>query len=378
MRLGQGRDDGRATGTGRLALVLSTASWRALLTPALIALASRVYSSVLIILADASSRATIPTPFTWWDAGWYLEVATHGYHPTSFTSATTVGRYDFAFFPLWPGLMRVAAVLSPDPLVPVLLANLLFVIAAVLLWRLLADRFGTAVASGAVALLAFSPPSFAFSMAYSEPLFRALAAAYFLGRSATGRRALGGPLAAALAMAARIDGAAIVASAALGAVRRRGAERRTAVLAVLAGCAVFAAWWLFIALLVHDPLGFLRASPSWYRTAGWEQYVAALRHPSIRNDGRLLFAAVMLAGSLLALRRDRELGVYALAALAIGLLPGGVIYSLPRYAVIAFPAYAGLSRALGRRGTVALVVAFALAQWLFVSWAFALPGAQPP
>jgi hypothetical protein len=81
---------------------------------------------------------------------------------------------------------------------------------------------------------------------------------------------------------------------------------------------------------------------------------------------------------MLVVRRDVELGVYSLGVLAISLLPGGVIYSLPRYAVVAFPAFAGLSGVLGRRGTLALVVALALAQGLFVKWAFAMPGAQPP
>jgi hypothetical protein len=39
-------------------------------------------------------------------------------------------------------------------------------------WRLLADRFAPEVATGAVLLLAFCPPAYVFSLAYSEPLFR--------------------------------------------------------------------------------------------------------------------------------------------------------------------------------------------------------------
>jgi hypothetical protein len=51
---------------------------------------------------------------------------------------------------------------------------------------------------------------------------------------------------------------------------------------------------------------------------------------------------------------------------------------MPRYALAAFPAFAGIADRLGRRGTRALVVVFALGQWWFVSWAFTGPGAQPP
>ncbi len=85
-----------------------------------------------------------------------------------------------------------------------------------------------------------------------------------------------------------------------------------------------------------------------------------------------------MVGALLVLRRDRELGVYALVALALGLLPGGFIASMPRYSLVAFPAFAGLAQRLGRRAAQVLVVLFALAQWFFVSWSFLYPHVQAP
>ncbi len=343
--------------------------------PLTIALVSRAYSAVLVELANLLSHPHRLNPFAAWDAGWYLQVAKSGYHATPVTLSATNVHYDFAFFPLWPIAIRLSTLgVFPAAASAALLANLLFIAAAVLAWKVLADRFSPALATGAVALLAFSPPAYVFSLAYSEPLFLLLAAGYFLARRHPVRRGL----LAALAMAARIAGAAVVASAAVDALLARGRERRAALLTVVLGAAAFAAWWGFIAVLVHDPLGFLHGSPSWGRSSGLVQLLDLVRHHDPRRLAAVGFTLVVSAGGLVILRRDRELGVYALAALALGLLPGGLISSMPRYALMAFPAFAGLAERLGRRGVLLLTLAFALAQWFFVTWAFVYPRVQPP
>ena len=52
---------------------------------------------------------------------------------------------------------------------------------------------------------------------------------------------------------------------------------------------------------------------------------------------------MIVAASAALARRDRELSLYALACLAMTLLPGGLVSSSPRYALSAFPAFAGLA-----------------------------------
>jgi hypothetical protein len=352
----------------RIAAARSACSWAVL--PAAIGLVSRVFSSALIAIASSLNTTHRANPFIAWDGGWYLSIAARGYHPFPIQPGPVGGHYDFAFFPGWPILIRVSTLgFLPAGVTSVLLADLLFVGAAVLIWRLIADRYGHFAATGAVALLAFSPPAYVFSMAYSEPLFLVVAALYFLSRAGGLRR----PLLAASAMLVRIDGLAVVASAAARAVRSGGQERRSALLSAAAGGAAFAAWWVFIALLVHDPWGFMRASPHWGRRTGLLEYLAVLRHLAPQDVAWLGFAGLVLAGSLLAVGRDLELGTYSLTVLALTLLPGGLVGSLPRYAVVAFPAFAGLSERLGRRGTALLLVAFAAAQWYFVQWAFVGP-----
>jgi hypothetical protein len=341
-------------------------------TPLAIATASRAYSAALVLVANELSHPHRRDPFVAWEAGWYLQIAKSGYHATPVTLSVTNAHFDFAFFPLWPIAIRLSTLgVLPAAVTAVLLANLLFIAAAVLVWKVLAERFSPALATGAVALLAFSLPAYVCSLAYSEPLFLLLAAGYFLARRQPLRRGL----LAALVMAARIGGAALVASAAVEALLTRGRERRTALVTVAFGAAAFAAWWGFIALLVHDPLGFLHGSPSWGRASGLVQLLALMRHHDPRRLAALGFTLLALAGSIRVLRRDRELGIYALVAMALGLLPGGLISSMPRYALSAF---AGLAERLGQRGTFVLALGFAFAQWFFVSRAFVYPHVQPP
>jgi hypothetical protein len=84
----------------------------------------------------------------------------------------------------------------------------------------------------------------------------------------------------------------------------------------------------------------------------------------------VLFVAVVAVGAVLILRRDIELGTFALATVALVLLPGATVKSDPRYVLMAFPAYAGLAERLGRKGTTLVGVAFALLQVVMIAQAF--------
>ena len=87
----------------------------------------------------------------------------------------------------------------------------------------------------------------------------------------------------------------------------------------------------------------------------------------------LAVIGLALLGAVLVLRRDLELGFYSIAAIAMS-LAGAPAGSMPRHALVAFPAFALLGERLGRRWTVILAVTFALMQVWFASVAF---GVQP-
>ena len=133
-----------------------------------------------------------------WDSAWYLDIAQHGYHHVSVWPG---GNSSFAFFPLFPWLVRALSWLTlGSPLIAALvLTTVLGAVGALLIWRLTAQIFGDEVAYRAAALFCFFPASFVLSMAYTEALTIAAAAGCLL--ALTRRRwILAGGLGAAAAM----------------------------------------------------------------------------------------------------------------------------------------------------------------------------------
>ncbi len=340
-------------------------------TPAVIAVASRVWSAFWMMALIPAVHTARGLPFAIWDAIWYFGVVKNGYH-----GHAVRGAHDFAFFPAWPALIKLGSLTGLHPaLVGTVLANLLFVAAAILTWRVLDLRLGGTVATGGLLLLSFAPSAYVFSMAYSEPLFLLATAAYFLASNTSARRGLF----AGLAMLTRIAGAAVAASALVQFVFGPRPGRRTAFLVMLATSLVFGIWWMFIAYLTHRFTGFLSGSPAWvHGGTGLERLVEAVRRPTIQRVGWIAFFVIVGLGALALLRVDRELAVFSIAAIALAFLPGGLVPSMPRYALAAFPAFAGLALLFGRRGTWAIAGCFALAQIAFVAWMIALPGGQAP
>jgi hypothetical protein len=118
--------------------------------------------------------------FMFKDAGWYMEVAQHGYpahllKPGFPASAT-------AFFPLFPRLIRLASYLTAGHF---LIAGLLVeivagAVSALLVWLVAARVRGRWTADRAVALYCFFPGAMTFGMLYSEPVTVALAAGVVL------------------------------------------------------------------------------------------------------------------------------------------------------------------------------------------------------
>jgi hypothetical protein len=123
--------------------------------------------------------APILRSLTSWDGSWFTAIARDGYHLAGFGP---LGYHDYAFFPLYPMLVRVLALPWPDlvGLIAVGLNVLLFPILLVLLVRLGRRHIGEPRAIRAAALYALFPFSYVFSMAYSETLTLTLILASFL------------------------------------------------------------------------------------------------------------------------------------------------------------------------------------------------------
>src|SRR3989442_3351376 len=122
-------------------------------------------------LLDAASR---------WDGGWYLGIAREGYGHAE--GAQT----DFAFFPLYPALMRAIGMLggsSDDAYLAagVLVSNAALLVAVIVLGRLVTVDHEATIAAASVALLLVFPTTVIFSAVYAESLFLlcAVATLYF-------------------------------------------------------------------------------------------------------------------------------------------------------------------------------------------------------
>ena len=347
-----------------------TPRWSWLLTPVAVAVGSRAFSIALMAAIAANRGIAVMTQLTTWDGSWYARIAIYGYHGLPVDGI----HYDFAFFPAWPMLMRILSLgLLPPGIVGFVAANVLFVIGAVLAWRLLADRWDETVATGALLLLSFSPPAYTFSMVYSESLFLVAVAGSLMARSKWLAAAFG-----TIAGATRLAGLAIVAAggAATSAARE---QRRLLIWAAIGAIVGFALWFLYIAILTGHPLGFFEGSRSWLRFNVIRTQLHAVHLHIVEYAARFAYVGLVVLGSALAFRHDRQLGLFALATVGIAILSvtSVPVQSIARYAMPAFPAYAPISDRLGRRRTIALVIVFAVAEVWFASWTIGPPRISP-
>jgi len=346
--------------------------------PATAAVASRIFSAILLA-RETRAAGFLPelvrdsSPFVSWDGQWYLHIARYGYHAAAVQPGGVAGgHHDFAFYPGWPLLIRLISLNGILPLdqVAVVLANLLFVLAAVTAFHLFADRFDERTALWGTLLLCFNPVAYVFSMAYTESLFVLLVALYFVDRYRKGA-----PLFAGAATLVRVSGLAIGVSAAAMLLIDRGRRVRAAAVAAAVALA-FGAWWLYIWRLTGNFFGWFLGSPDWQRDQG---IPAIGKEYALHQSWEIVwiaFVALMIVGSVLLIRRHADMAVYGLVTIGLTLV-GAPAWSMPRHAMVAFPAFAAIASRLGPRLSAVLVVVFMVGEFVFVDLAFG-PGRNPP
>lgn len=128
-----------------------------------------------------------------WDSGWYLKIAQQGY---LFSNVGEQQGNSFAFFPLYPGLIKFVSLIVPNQFlnqevwlfIAVALSNLFFLGGLIILYYLVKNTFldklktekeAKNLAAKSVIFLLFFPTRFFFSAAYSEALFFLLAVGSF-------------------------------------------------------------------------------------------------------------------------------------------------------------------------------------------------------
>jgi hypothetical protein len=303
------------------------------------------------------------------DALWFLRIAAGGYRADDGSAA---------FFPLYPIVTRIVSWLTGGhPLLAALLvSNLAFLGALIVLYRLTGRTFSDEVARRTIVYVAVFPTAFFFLAPYSESLFLLLSVAAFLlahedrwwlaalaGAGAALTRSVGILIAPALLVMAfeRMGDPGAHASPARVVSRTPLPRRVAAACAVALGPLLYFAWWL----VAHgDPAAPFQAQANWDRvttfplTTLWRSATMAVGIDPVRGGNGywivdLLVVGVVLVAVVVGSRRLAPTYLtYAGLSLALPLtypFPPRPLLSMPRFVAVIFPAFWVIADAVARR-----------------------------
>ena len=276
----------------------------------------------------------------------------------------------WAFYPLWPELLSAARAIvpgAPTVLVGAALASALFLVALGVLAGAGPARAAPAAGRGfvlGVALLAFTPASWTFHTAHTESLFLLLS---LLALLAAGQgRALAAGLLAALACLTRNQGV-LVAVAAVALVWERTRDARRMALAAVPPLLALVGFLAFQWLRTGDPLAFLHAQVNWAHARSPLEVLRTFwfgnpwQNTNAGSIARHVFFLGAVAASVALARKDRILGLYCLASLALLPLQGELVNAF-RFTAVLFPLHLWAGEGLAALPPPAWLVS--LAAWL--------------
>ncbi|MEU6309687.1 glycosyltransferase family 39 protein [Streptomyces sp. NPDC047014] len=349
--------------------------------------AVRVAGAVVLAGAAAwAGRSPVRVLGHSWDSVWYLAIAQHGYGRTQIWPVTGLVQSDYAFFPLYPVLVRLAGGGEWGAL---LVSWTAAAVAAVGVYRVGELVAGRRVGVLLVALWAVVPHAVVLTLAYTEPLLVALAAwsLYALLRE----RWMWAAVLASVAGLTRPSGIAVAAAvsvAALHALLVRGSREP----AVWAAGVLAPAGWLAYVLAVgvkrRDPAGYFDVQRQWgsrfdgggyVLSAVWRVLSGSPVALATAVTAVLLGAALLLAVLLLFHRVPLPLLVYTAVLLVISVGGAGYFESKPRFLLPAFPLLLPLAAAMAKaRPRSAVVVTAGLAGLSYAYGVYLLVIARTP
>ncbi len=274
--------------------------------------------------------------FSNWDGGHYIGIAKFGYSE----------KFQYAFFPLYPLLIRAVSQITHNFLASSLLINLTATFLGMnILYKLITIEFDKKIAQKAILLVLFFPTSFYFIASYSEGLFffLAVAAFYFFRRN----KLLLATIFASLCGVTRLAGLAVIFALLIeiGLTRRFNRKNWFLLLSFL-GFIIYC-WFLF--QKEGDPFYFLVAETHWQRTLvlpvlGFWDTLINLVKPGFISANLISFLDLMftILGLGLTIRAFRFLSpayiFYSLFSLLLPLLTPS-LSSMPRFLLVIFPLF---------------------------------------
>lgn len=263
-----------------------------------------------------------------WDGGHYLGIAEHGYQE----------KYQYAFFPLYPLLIKAVSSLTQNYLAASLLISIVSSFLAIhLLFSLIRLDFDKKIARDAVLVLAMFPTSFYFLTAYSEGLFLLLSLATFLFLRKN--NLVLATMAAALASATRVVGVAVVLALMMEVWTKQGINKSNWYILLAPAGLIIYSWYLFNQ--TGDPFYFTVAQLHWQRilTPPLVSFWETLRSLDFNAFLDLLFTVFGLGMILRAFRfLPLTYAVYGLISILLPLATSS-LSSMPRFLLPIFPIF---------------------------------------
>jgi hypothetical protein len=326
--------------------------------------------------------------FCRWDGAWYLDIAEHGY-PSKAEYSTGLAKY--AFFPLFPNLVRLVAAITPLSFVnSAILVGLSTAAGATVAVYFLALRLTTPErAERAVYLFVLFPGAFVLSMAYSESLMIMAAAGCLM--LLLDRRWLGAGLAGAVAVAARPNGLAVVVACAIAAAMAIRRERSwKPLIAPLLSAAPAVMYLAYLAHHTgrltawteaedqawHDNFSFV--APLYHRAAQLVTHMPTLGDTRLNDLIATIGVGLLAIGIVLIVRSRFPLIVkaYALVVMAIPAV-SWMIGPRPRMLLAAFPVMIALADIASRRVYKVAVIASAVSLFVMTTIIMTTTAATP-
>ncbi|HEY4438890.1 MAG TPA: mannosyltransferase family protein [Candidatus Elarobacter sp.] len=304
-----------------------------------------------------------------WDAEHYIGISALGYSGT-----------EFAFFPLYPLVIKIVGTFTGSHLIAgLIVSNAASFLGLLYLYKLVEHEYNRRVAQHATFYVSIFPTAIFFSAVYSESLFFFLTVASFY--YVRERRWLHAGLFGCLAALTRSEGILLVAPLFIEwaiAAREGGREflrywvddivKPLAAMALVPlGLALYMGWcWI----LTGDPLKFSHVQSHWGRhfALPWvsvsntiTKMVHAHATQTVANESlELAFTALMLITLVIGWRRMRfSYGVYMALSILIPMSTGSLM-SMPRFALVLFPMFALFGLWGGRQAFNNAYVAFSL------------------
>lgn len=282
------------------------------------------------------------TPWANFDGAHYTSIARDGY-----------GVYQYAFFPLYPQLIRFiqSNVNLPYEIIAVSLSHITFFIGLLLWWRYLNTSRGRI---WSVVFFLVYPASFYFTAAYSESTFFVLAVGTLL--AIKNNRWLLAGICAGLSSATRLVGVFLWLPLGLAIWQHRRLLRSVDWFAIIIAPAGLVGYMGYLWSTAGDPLAFFHVQAAFGAGRSSNELIFLpqvvwryvmifttvpsgdfLHHIAVLEFSSFLFGVILLAA---ALKRSHDPGIllYSVCVLVLPTLTG-TFSSMPRYLLAAFPLF---------------------------------------